>query len=227
MAGDDLAPLFGPPPAWRPYRQGIVLTWNQATAENTVVVEGQVFTDLPILNTSEALLLGPGDVVTITSMGTGAKSWAILGRLTIPGSDAAATALDAIRTKSVTTVDYENRSTYIWGDLTTVGPVVTNVNIGPSGRCLVFITSTIILLGASGGGEMAYAITGATTVPTGDNPPALAYYGPAGSGPTATRLVLQEDLNPGVHTFTAKYMAEMDPGGEARFGGRNLTVIPL
>ncbi|MEU1240032.1 hypothetical protein ABZ388_06705 [Micromonospora parva] len=130
--------------------------------------------------------------------------------------------------RSVTTGAYEMTDSSIWGDLTTVGPVVSNVRIGSSGRCLVFITSTIILLTTSGGGEMAYEISGATTVPTGDSPPALAYYGPAGSGPTSTRLVLQEGLNPGFHTFTAKYRAEMDgPTGLGRFGGRNLTVLPL
>nr|WP_146218379.1 hypothetical protein [Micromonospora acroterricola] len=225
-ASDDLAPILAAQPAQGVgYRQGIVRAWNPVTAENTVEVAGALLDNVPVLNTNEALLLAPGDVVGILTSG---PSWCILGRLTVPGTPGAATALNAIRTKSVTVATYETRTSAVWGDLATVGPVVSDVVIGPSGRCLVFITSTVTLLTTSGGGEVAYAITGATTVPTGDTPPALAWYGPAGSGPTATRLVLQEGLNPGSHTFTAKYSAvDLGVGGSVRFGGRNLTVIPL
>lgn len=222
---DDLAPLFAPPPAAGVgYRQGVVVAWNPTTAENTIDVGGALIDNVPVLNTNESLLLAPGDVVGVLTAG---QSWCILGRLTIPATPGAASALNAIRTQSVTVPVYETTSSFIWGDLATVGPVVSGVQIGPSGRCLVFITSTIILLGASGGGEMAYEISGATTVGTGDTPPSLAYYGPVSSGPTCTRLVLQEGLNVGAHTFTAKYLADMGVGGSARFGGRNLTVIPL
>ncbi|SCL21505.1 hypothetical protein [Micromonospora inyonensis] len=225
---DDLVPLLVPQPtAGVQLRQGIVRAWDPTTAQSTVEVDGVNVTDLPVLNTTEVLVLAPGDTVAILTTGQAASSWAILGRLTIPGSPAAASALDAIRTTSETVAAYETTSSSTWGDLATPGPVVSDVLIGPSGRCLVLITSTITMLVAAGGGEMAYEISGATTVPTGDTPPSLAYYGPAGSGPTATRLVLHEGLNPGLHTFTARYVSEMDPGGEARFGGRNLTVIPL
>ncbi|MFI6228874.1 hypothetical protein ACIBCR_16345 [Micromonospora echinospora] len=224
-ASHDLAPLLTPPPASGVgVRQGVIVEWNPLTAENVVEVAGALLPNLPILNTSEARLLAPGDVVTILTAGA---SWAILGRFTVPGTPQAATALDAIGTFSATVETYETTTTTSWHSLTTPGPVVPDVLIGPSGRCLVYITSTITMLGAAGGGEMAYEISGATTVPTGDTPPALSYYGPAGSGPTATRLVLQEGLNPGLHTFTAKYVSEMDPGGSARFGGRNLTVVAL
>ena len=223
---DDLTPLFGGQPGpGVGYRQGVVRAWNPVTAENTVEVGGALIENVPVLNTNEVLLLAPGDVVGVLTAG---PSWCILGRLTVPGTAGAATALNAIRTQSANVPAYETRTSAIWGDLATVGPIVSNVVIGPSGRCLVFITSTITLLTTSGGGEMAYAITGATSVPTGDTPPALAWYGPAGSGPTMTRLVLQEGLNAGSHTFTAKYSAlDLGPGGSARFGGRNLTVVPL
>lgn len=226
---DDLTPLFPPdPPSGVGYRQGVVVAWNPATAENQVDVGGTLVDNLPILNTSEALLLQPGDVVGILAAGRSASSWAILGRLTIPATPQAATALSAIRTRSVNVDAFETRTSAIWGDLATVGPVVSDVIVGPSGRCLLFISSTITLLVTSGGGEMACQITGATTVPLGDTPPALAWYGPAGSGPTMTRLVLVEGLNPGLHTFTAKYSAvDLGAGGSVRFGRRNLTVIPL
>lgn len=225
-ASADLTPILAAQPGQGVgYRQGVVRAWNPNTAENTIEIAGALIDNVPILNTNESLLLAPGDVVGVLTSGA---SWCILGRLTVPGTAGAASALNAIRTKSVTTPEYETTSDYVWGNLGTVGPIVPDVNIGPSGRCLVFISSTIILLNTHGGGQMAYEISGATTVPTGDTPPALAYYGPAGSGPTATKLVLQEGLNPGLHTFTAKYSAEMDgPTGLGRFGDRNLTVIPL
>lgn len=226
---DDLTPLLAQQPAaGLGLRSGTVVAWDQVTGANVVDVDGVLVSNVPILNTSEAALLIPGDVVKILTTGTGASSWGILGRFTIPGSAQAVTSLNAIRTKSVTTPAYETRTSAIWGDLTTVGPVLSDVVVGPSGRCLVWITSTINLLTTSGGGEMAYAITGATTVPTGDDPPALAWYGPAGTGLTASRLVLQQGLNPGTHVITAKYSAvDLGVGGSARFGDRNLTAIPL
>ncbi|HEY9415923.1 MAG TPA: hypothetical protein VIQ30_14260 [Pseudonocardia sp.] len=226
-ASHDLTPLFAAlagASAGVGFRQGIVRAWNPTTAENTVEVGGVLIDNVPVLNTNESLLLAPGDVVGVLTAG---QSWCILGRLTVPGTAAAASALNAIRTQSANVDAYETRTSAIWGDLATVGPVV-EATIGQSGRCLIFISSTITLLVTSGGGEMACQITGATSPALGDTPPALAWYGPAGSGPTMTRLVLQEGLNPGVHTFTAKYSAvDLGVGGSVRFGRRNLTVIPL
>jgi hypothetical protein len=231
MRSTDVATLFGPAAAGPAlpvtYRQGTIITFNKLTLENTVSVGGATLTNLPILGVGETTSLEAGDPVGILAMG---NVMAILGQMVIPGTAAAgeAISLASANTYSVTTPAFETRSSSAWGNLATVGPVVEDVRIGPSGRCLVWITSTLILLGTSGGAEMSYEISGATTVPVSDTPPALAYYGPAGSGPTATRLVLQENLNPGLHTFTAKYSAvDFGPGGSARFGGRNLTVMAL
>lgn len=221
---DDLAPLFGQQPSpGVAFRQGLIVAWDPLTAANTVDVAGATLTDLPVLNTSEVRTLAPGDVVGVLTMGA---AWFILGRITVPGSPAAATA-PTVGTYSATIETYEATSTTTWHNLATIGPVLPNVLVGPSGRCLVYITSTITMLGAAGGGEMAYEISGATTVPTGDNPPSLGFYGPVGSGLTATRLVLQTDLTPGLHTFTARYVSEMAAGGTARFGDRNLTVVTM
>ena len=228
---DDLAALFLPPPAGAgtpmTYRQGVVVAWNPETAENTIRVGGTDLTDIPILGLGQGTTLRVGDVVGLMLVGS---SWAIMGQLVIPGTTQAARAISvpSANTYSASTAAFETRDTSTWGDLATVGPIVDDVQIGPSGRCLVYITSTIVMLVTAGGGEMAYEISGATTVGTGDTPPALSYYGPAGSGPTSTRLVLQEGLTPGIHTFTAKYSApDFSAGGSARFGGRNLTVVAL
>lgn len=235
-ASDDLTPLLAPPAGGARqavgFRQGTVIAFDPITLANTVQVGGAEFTNLPLLGIAEAVTLTPGDVVgimAVTSTG-GAATFAIMGQYVTPSSPEAAGAISvpSVNTYSASVATFETRGTATWGNLTTVGPVVADVRIGPSGRCLVYITSAIILLTTSGGGEMAYEISGATTVPTGDTPPALTYYGPVGSGPCSTRLVLQEGLNPGLHTFTAKYLAEPDSaGGLARFGGRNLTVMAL
>jgi hypothetical protein len=232
VSGDDLTPLFGDDPAepgrGMTYRQGTILTWDPATLENTVQVGGGLLTDLPILGLGEAASYAVGDVVGIMAVGS---TWAIIGQLVIPGSAQAESAISLLssNTYSASTAAFETRTSASWGDLSTVGPVVTDVRIGPSGRCLVWITSTLGLLVTGGGAEMAYEISGATTVGTGDTPPSLALYNDsAGISAAMSRLVLQEGLNTGLHTFTAKYSApDLGGGGSARFGGRNLTVVAL
>lgn len=233
MRTDDLGPLFNnEPPRGVGFRQGTILSFDQITLKNQVLVGDQVMTDLPLLGIAEAVTLAQGDVVglMVVNPSGGAATLGILGQWVLPNSPEAAGAISvpSLNTYSATVAAFETRTSDIWGDLATVGPVVSNVRIGPSGRCLVFMTSTIGLLGTDGGGEMAYEITGATTVPTGDTPPSVAFYGAVGSAPTMTAIQLQESLNPGLHTFTAKYSAvDFGAGGSARFGGRNLTVMAL
>ena len=229
MPGDDLTTLFTSTDESTPlrYRQGRVLWFDKLTLENRILVGATELVNLPILGVGETTMLAPGDVVGILVMG---PMMAILGQLVIPATAAAgdATSLGSANTYSVSVDAFENRSSAIWGDLDTVGPVVPDVRIGPSGRCLVWISSSITLLTTAGGGEMTYEISGATTVLTGDSPPSLANYNAAGSVLIASRLVLQEGLNPGLHTITAKYSAtDFGPEGSAQFGGRNLTVMAL
>jgi hypothetical protein len=225
-AGDDLTPLLvQEPAAGLGFRQGVVVFFDRATLENVIRVGGADLPNLPVLGVGESTMLAVGDVVGILTFGS---TMAVLGQLVIPGSAGSAMSLTSSSTYSATTADVETSAVATWGDLATVGPVVPDVRIGPSGRCLVYITSSIRLVTSSGGGEMAYEISGATTVPIAGSPPALAYYGPAGSGPNGTFLVSQEGLNPGLHTFTAKYLAQPDsPGGAAQFGGRALTIMAL
>jgi hypothetical protein len=94
MRSDDLTPLLsGKHTVGTGFRQGVIITWNPDTAENTVSVAGSVLTNLPILNTSEASLLDTGDVVAVITMGS---SFAILGRLVIPGTPQAVTSIQSI-----------------------------------------------------------------------------------------------------------------------------------
>jgi hypothetical protein len=85
VISDDLAALIAPPidegPALR-FRQGLVTSWNTSTGQNTVDLAGGTLTDVPILNTGEAIALKAGHVVALLGQGT---SWFIIGRITPPG----------------------------------------------------------------------------------------------------------------------------------------------
>jgi hypothetical protein len=226
-SGDDLTPLLIPGSASTVgWRQGVVVAFNKLTLENTIRVAGSELHNLPILGVGETTMLDVGDVVGILVVG---PMMAIVGQLVIPASAAAgdAISLNAANTYSANTPNFESSSSVFWHDLSTIGPVVSDVRVGPSGRCLVWISAAILIQGAAGQGQMAYEITGATTVGTGDFPPSLSNQGAVGAQLAATRCVLQEGLNPGLHTFTAKYITESDPGGSVLFGQRNLTVMAL
>ncbi len=79
---DDLALVLAPAPAPAVgYRQGLVVAWDSVTFANQVQVGESVLTNLPLLNSSDAALIVPGDAVGILTFGS---SWAILGRFTVP-----------------------------------------------------------------------------------------------------------------------------------------------
>ena len=67
---DDLVPILTPQagPGVR-FRQGVVRQWNSGTGANAVDVAGVWLSDLPILNTSDAGDMAPGDVVGLLSIG--------------------------------------------------------------------------------------------------------------------------------------------------------------
>lgn len=82
MITDDLSPLFDKGLPGVRFRQGTVLTWNSETGENTIDLAGGTLTDVPILNTGEAIALHAGHVVGLLGQGS---SWFIVGRVTVPG----------------------------------------------------------------------------------------------------------------------------------------------
>lgn len=83
MIGDDLSPLFDQGGPGVRFRQGTILTWNAATGENTIDMGGGVLTDVPVLNTGEAIALKAGHVVGLLGQG---MAWFIIGRIT-PAND--------------------------------------------------------------------------------------------------------------------------------------------
>lgn len=229
---DDLVDLFAAAPAGpgQPitYRQGTVLEWNPRTAENTVRVGSTDLVNLPILNTGEAALLTAGATVGIMVAGS---TMAILGRLTIPGTPEAVTALEIVSNNVYTAVnaDYGERSTTAWDDPTgTAGPTVSDVYIGRSGKAIVMVSATIATGGLPYlGGGMSYVITGATTraAPAAGTDLTLQADTDGGFGFGATRVFVEEGLNQGLHTFTAKYRSAV--ADIVAFQDRVLVVIAL
>ena len=229
---DDLSDLFlarpSTPAQPMMYRTGVVKSWNPVDATNVVTVNGTDFTNLPILNTSEALILTPGDVVGIIDIGT---TWAIIGRFTVPGTPAAATSLSAIGTVSDSVSAFESTTSGSWTDLTTLGPTVTII-VPRSGRVLVLLAA---MIGwnptANGGGDVSVALTGANTIGAGNGP--ILTFTQALSGGITSSVFLRSStsyvfrgLTPGSTTFTCKYASEVSPTA-AEFLDRSLVVIPL
>lgn len=168
MRGDDLVPLLSQPaPSGVGFRQGVIVEWNGTTAENTVAVAGGIMQNLPILNTNEALSLAPGAVVGVLTAGS---TWFILGRITIPGTPEAASALAAVFAQIQVSTDNSTgtRNDASFGDLAgaAVGPSVA-VNISSAGRALVLWSADY---GQSSEwrdittGGISVAVSGATTI---------------------------------------------------------------
>lgn len=81
----DLAGLFAPPASSEPFRQGVIEAFNPATGENQVRVGGAVLEDLPILAGGDTINFAAGQVVVLLKY---RSSYAILGRVVIPGNQA-------------------------------------------------------------------------------------------------------------------------------------------
>ncbi|WP_433793933.1 hypothetical protein [Actinoplanes sp. CA-252034] len=236
MRSDDLVPLLTAPDSGPSagFRQGTIVTWNQATAANTVLVGRSLMTNLPILNTSEAAILQAGDVVGILTAGA---TWGILGRFTIPGTPEAVSALSALRTASATVAAAETTSSSSFIDLPTMGPSV-ELSVGPSGRVLVTLSCLMEYQALEGfglnsaGAMMGFAGSGANTVSVSVarvvrsrieySVANVSDFALAGRM-DASRVVLLTGLTPGLTTFTAKY-ATYGNTPSATFSNRNITV---
>lgn len=87
--GDDLVPLLAPAGPGMTFGQGQVIAWDSETGANTIRYRGAELTDVPILNTGEAIALKAGDVVGLLSVPgsrPGVRSYYIQGRITVPGN---------------------------------------------------------------------------------------------------------------------------------------------
>lgn len=234
---DDLTDLITAAPAGSAqpmsYRQGVIVTFDPVTLENTVRVGGAVLTNLNVLGVAEAASLSVGSVVGLMVVGS---TWAIIGRMVEPASAEATDAItqvsQRIYTASVATA--ETTTAIGFTDLGTLGPSVT-ARIGASGRALVLVTSAFQCTDNDStirSAQMSYEVSGMTSIiPTDASHGAYlqskidgaSTTGEAGARFTAASLV--ESLNPGVNIFTAKYQS--GNGVSVGFSDRNITVFAL
>lgn len=241
---DDLAPLLARPVPARgssnvSYRQGRIVYWNPATAENIVNVGGTDLSNLSVLNTSEALILSAGAVVGLICI---EGSWAILGRLTVPGTPEAASALSSINVQSASITSFETTSSATYTDLATIGPTLT-VNVPPTGRLLVIVGCTYSFTVARGFSvnsvyaEMSFAYQDANGVVS--NPNLARSFGGGFSydllsGTSAvsypmesygSRASLLTGLPAGPCFLAAKY--KRSGGTPVEFSNRNITAMAI
>lgn len=232
----DLTPLLLPPKTndHVRYGQGIIREWNPETFENQIDFRGVSLFNLPVRSGVEALTYQPGDVVALEGWapGGGFGSWWITGRIVTPGAGrgaetvafmttslARALAGELLHSNHVETA--QNRDTDTFGDLSTVGPSVT---VEVTSRALVTLSARI-QPNANNTAYMGFQITGATSL-------AASVLRAVGAGAVsdsvtvaASRTVLVEGLNPGTHTFTAKYASINF--ANAFWSNRVITVHPF
>lgn len=172
MIAEDIVPLFDPSaPAVR-FRQGQIVAWDPATGSNTIDVGGSTLTDVPILNTGEAIALKAGHIVCMLGQG---MSWFIIGRVTPPNDPnfaAASLAFDAENAQATnfalaTTLAVKASCTLTvpsWADEAAVMAIGACTLVNPTaaadfGSCAVFID------GVTGPGiQTGYAPIGDATI---------------------------------------------------------------
>lgn len=63
------------------YHQGVIVTWNKQTGQNSIDMAGTILTDVPMLNLTEALTMKTGYVVGLLRF---KSTYFILGRIVMP-----------------------------------------------------------------------------------------------------------------------------------------------
>lgn len=247
MSGDDLTPYLTPPAEPGPsqnvrYRQGTIITFNQATLENVVKVGGTMCANLPLLGVADASALVPGAVVglLVIESTVGLTTYAILGRLVTPAT-AAATEAISLLSSWVVAKQIQTQQPYsltAFGDLATIGPIVV-ATIRATGRALVMMTSQMQWIDTDAdidgaGGAVSMTLAGANTMTVAAASAFLKPNSFIGSSTTSqltlqgtwTGIAVLEGLNPGPTTFTMKYQSQV-AGETVDFGRRSLVVITL
>lgn len=230
-ATDDLTSLFtaapvGPAPNIR-YRQGIILTWNPTTLENTVLVGRTEMRNLPVLGVAEAASYREGTVVGLAVI---ESTWAIIGRFVVPATDDAEDAITQVgqRAYTATVLTQESTSSATFVDLATVGPRVTDVRIPASGKAEVTICAQATATSGASPvsiGSVGVAVSGDATI-AADTKQSLLFLAPNPSGIQASRMVLFTGLPAGgICTFTLKYRS--DGSTSMDFAFRDIIVRAL
>lgn len=257
-ATDDLAQvLIAPEREFAGFAQGILREWDGNTFSNVVEVRGGTLTNLPVASGVEALTYQAGDVLMLSRWklrsGRGIATYWIGqgGRVIIPGTGAAEKAVAWMRGELARQISREVFGEAIhaqgenvvsvvdslsWDDPSTgpAGPEITGVEIGSTGRCLVFISVQFrnLFIDVDGSGEiqMSVEVSGATSRAAGAEG-VLSQgrsFGSANFEPSGGigRAFLVDGLTPGSHTFATKFQLT-DDATQASVVFPELIVIPF
>ena len=212
------------------FHTGEVIAWDQAAGTNTIRVLGADVDNVQVV-ASGSVMVGVGDLVAIWRYKT---TYFVMGRIA-PVEQALTVRVDVNNVTGFTTGGS-------YADLSSgAGPSVSDVYIGPSRRCLVWISA-----GASatddGYAAAHVAVTGDSNIapPTGTSAFSEgAYIGSENTttqtGGSASRMFLfteADGLNQGMHTFTMKYLGVNSAGttptnNDCFFFHRVIVVMPL
>lgn len=233
------------------YSQGKLLAFNRETFENRVEFgDGAIGDNLPVAAAAEALAFQAGQTVKL--LGWNGSYW-IDGQIIVPGAAAATRSIAFLQSQFAKTIvddlveqlltspegialaafifgdrmipaeveTLESTTNTNYGNLSTVGPTVPNVEITDRGKALVFVSGNLST-DTGDGANMSFEVSGATSRAAGSTGTlSLVTAGSSIAGSVTKAVPL--DLNPGTHTFQAKYRS--GSGGIASFNQRVLTVI--
>lgn len=238
MEDTTLDPVFAAAPVGpgQPltYRQGVIVTFNPLTLQNTVAVgnSGAIFTDLPLLGVAEADTYAPGSVVGLLCT---PYEMFIVGRLVRPNTPEAIDAINKLSNTITanTVVTGETTTSTTFTDLATYGPVV-KANVRSSGRLLVILSAAISVFNTGTApfeGRMGVQVDGPTSyLPAQLNDLTIGYSDNAthiiGDQMNAAFVLLLEGLTPGAYTLTAKYHSG-GGGNQSQFAQRAIIAIAI
>jgi hypothetical protein len=169
-----------------------------------------------------------GNVLTAAQLNTlgGDLNETAPAKATAAGQLFVSTAANAItpRTPTFAQIDTAETTTSIasYGDLATVGPAVT---VTVSASAIVFYSSQISNATGTGGGQISWAVTGASTLPAPNGHVMRMISSNAGEAQHCTKVNWQQSLTAGSNTFTLKYTTPT--GGTCTFQFREILVFPL
>lgn len=212
MSTDDLSDLLtqqwtadaGPRPGFGghgtppKYGQGTVEAWDTETGENQIRYHGAVLSNLPIIGSTDILVIQPGDQVAIMSWAPngGSGAYWIVGRLVVPGTEAATRSIQFMQGELAKTISAQVFAERISTDedegVGTITPPagagvfgpfsnLTGADVGPQ------VTATV---GAAG--KMLVMVTAEVTISVYDN---AAWFGAGGM--VSFELSGANALNPG------------------------------
>ncbi|MEV6879784.1 hypothetical protein [Amycolatopsis sp. NPDC051128] len=206
--------------------QGEVLSWDEASGVNSVLVNGAAVSNLKVIQSGIGLQYSPGDTVMVERRMT---QWYIVGKIGAPGGSN----VNQIKAAEVSATEITGSTTYT--DLATFGPQLT-INIGSSRRCLLMTGVRIVCAGTASnayiGGSSTVNVTGASDIPIVGTVTAgmLAQTTPiVGFSSNHNRnfvLTAGHGLNPGANTFTMQYRSNF-ASPTCAFAERYIIVIPF